>query len=534
MAIIVGNIKLGLDENDEGAFKKALKKLGIKNQDIKEIGIYKASIDARKKDNIKRVVSVAIRLNEPKLEEKLMRARESQEVRLLAEEELIIEKGTQKLSSRPVVVGFGPAGMFCGLILARNGYAPIIIERGEKIEDRVSSVKSFWEREELNPNSNIQFGEGGAGSFSDGKLTTRINDKRCRAVLEELCHFGAPREILTKAKPHVGTDKLRGVVKGIREEIISLGGEISFCERLEDITIKNGAVASAVTNKREIRTENLILCPGHSARDTFFMLDRLGVFLEPKGFSIGFRIEHLQKDIDLALYGKDAIKKYHLPPAEYQLSKRTGDKGTYSFCMCPGGYVVEASSEENMVCTNGMSEFSRDGKNANSAILAEVKPYDFEDKSALGGVYLQRKIESLAYENGGKSYKAPCQDVGSFLEGKAGLKLGRIAPSIEAGTKSGDFSKLFPKESLAMLRDGISYFGRKIKGFDCKDAILTAPETRSSSPVRITRNENMESLSLRGLYPVGEGAGYAGGIMSAAVDGIKVAEKLCQKYAPIE
>ena len=538
MALIISEIKLSLEEEESVALKKALKIARLKESDIKDIGIYKASIDARKKGDIKRIVSVAISLmgktreEALKKEEKIALQKRSGQIRFLAEEEFRIEKGTEKQTHRPIIVGFGPAGMFAGLLLAREGYRPIIIERGEKIEDREKSVLNFWQNQSLNKDSNIQFGEGGAGSFSDGKLTTRINDKRIRLVLEELVAFGAPKEILTKAKPHIGTDRLRGIVKGIREKIISLGGEVRFCERLVDIETKDGRVFSIKTTKDTIPCETLILSIGHSARDTFEMLFRKGIFMEPKGFSVGFRIEHLQEDINKALYGEEYPKS--LPQGEYQLSKRFGDKGVYTFCMCPGGSVVEAASEENMVATNGMSEFKRDKKNANSAVLAEVKPSDFEDKTALGGIFLQRKIESLAFLNGEKSYKAPCQNVGRFLRGEKGLKLGKVLPSIESGVKEGDFSEIFPNETIKMLRDGLSSFGKKIKGFDCEDAVLTAPETRSSSPVRITRGEGLESLNLRGLFPAGEGAGYAGGIMSAAVDGIKIAEKIMEKFAPFD
>lgn len=538
MSLIISGIKLSLEEEEKEAFKKALKIARLKESDIENIGIYKSSIDARKKPDIKKVVSVVVSLRgkteeeREAREEKVAKGKNPAEVRFLAEEKLIIEKGSKKLTHRPVIVGFGPAGMFAALVLAREGYAPIVIERGEKIENRAKTVSEFWNNQNLNTNSNVQFGEGGAGSFSDGKLTTRINDKRCHLVLEEFVSFGAPKEILTKAKPHIGTDKLRGIVKGIREEIISLGGEVRFNEVLEDIVIKNGKVEAIKTNKDQIPCEAVILAIGHSARDTFEMLFEKGVFLEPKGFSVGFRIEHLQSEINKSLYGENCPSC--LPQGEYQLSKREGDKGVYTFCMCPGGTVVGAASEENTVVTNGMSEFARDMVNANSAVLAEVKPADFEDKSPLGGIAFQRKIEHLAYLNGSKSYKAPCQNVGRFLNGEKGFKMGRVTPSIELGVKEGNFEEIFPKETLRMLREGISFFGRKIKGFDSDDAVITAPETRSSSPVRITRGETFEALNLKGLYPSGEGAGYAGGIMSAAVDGIRAAQAIIQKFAPFE
>lgn len=422
---------------------------------------------------------------------------------------------------RPIVVGSGPAGLFCALILSYRGARPIVIERGESVENRMNTVKTFWKTGKLNPESNVQFGEGGAGTFSDGKLNTGTRDARQRKVLEEMVEAGAPREILYRAKPHVGTDKLVIMVKNIREKIIRMGGEFIFNCRMDEIIIKDNRVTGIRTTLGDFETDSLVLAVGHSARDTFKMVQRLNIPMERKPFSVGARIEHLRKDIDFAQYGDFAP---FMSAADYKCSvKAKSGRGVYTFCMCPGGYVVASASEEEGVVTNGMSNFARDGVNSNSALLVSVYPEDFDGTDPLAGMYFQRRLEKGAFYQAGADYRAPCQRVGDFFEGKRG-GLGKITPTYEPGVTESDLNRLLPEFVAEGLKDAIGAFGRKIKGFDHPDAILTGVETRSSSPVRIIRNDSFSSY-IKGLYPCGEGAGYAGGIMSAAVDGIRVGEK---------
>lgn len=530
MAILVNNIKISINQTKDDAFAKALKMAKLKKEQVDSISISKSSVDARKRDDIKIVMSIIINAN---IDEELAVSKvKSNDVRYHKTLNFEIIKGTEKLLKRPVVIGFGPAGMFSALLLAKEGYKPIVIERGSKIEERVDFVNNFWKNAVLNTETNVQFGEGGAGTFSDGKLTTRISDERCEYVLKEMVRFGATEDILTKAKPHIGTDKLRKIVKNIREEIIKLGGEVRFNEKLVDIKLNGNKIKSIVTNKEEIETENVILAIGHSARDTFEMLCNKEVFMEPKVFSVGVRIEHLQDDINYGLYGK--YKDHEaLPIGEYQLSKRVEGRGVYTFCMCPGGFVVPSASEENTVVTNGMSEYNRNQKNANAAVVVEVSPKDF-GSHVLDGVNFQRKLEKCAYNHNAPSYKAPIQTVGKFLNDEKGAEIKRVNPSYEIGVKDALFKDIFPSFVTDMLKMGISDFGRKIKGYDADDALMTGVETRTSSPIRITRGDNMQSISVLGLFPTGEGAGYAGGIMSAAVDGLKIAQSIIEKYAPIE
>ncbi|MEG1994616.1 MAG: NAD(P)/FAD-dependent oxidoreductase, partial [Oscillospiraceae bacterium] len=502
----------------------------LKKDEIESITISKSSVDARKQDDIKIVMSVVIKAKVN--EEVAVSKANSNDVKYCKSQNFQIQQGTEKLETRPVVVGFGPSGMFSALLLAKKGYKPIVIERGSKIDERVGFVKNFWENAVLNTETNVQFGEGGAGTFSDGKLTTRISDERCSFVLEEMVRFGATEDILTKAKPHIGTDKLRLIVKNIREEIISLGGEVRFNEKLLDIKLSENKVKSVVTTKDEIPCENVILAIGHSARDTFEMLCQKEIFMEPKGFSVGVRIEHLQEDINFGLYGKH---KNHeaLPVGEYQLSKRIDGRGVYTFCMCPGGFVVPSASEENTVVTNGMSEYNRSQKNANAAVVVEVNPKDFGN-GILDGVNFQRRLEKAAFLNNTACYKAPVQTVGKFINDQVGAEIKRVQPSYEIGVKDGSFKDIFPSFVTEMMKIGIKDFGRKIKGYDADDALMTGVETRTSSPIRITRGGDMQSISVQGLYPSGEGAGYAGGIMSAAVDGLRVAQTIIERYAPME
>ncbi len=529
--IVISDVITNLNDDPASSIEKAKKVLGIPEADISDCFVLKTSIDARHRKQPQLVSSVGFitKKDEKKLVSRLNNPKIS--YRNVSSSLPKAHCGKEKLNSRPVVVGFGPAGMFAGLVLARYGYRPLIIERGADVETRVKDVSSFWQTAKLNVQSNVQFGEGGAGTFSDGKLTTRINDPLCDFVLSEFVRFGAPDEILKKAKPHIGTDYLREVVKAIKNEIISLGGEVLNHSRLTDISIKNGKIDKIFVNDSPIPCSELILAIGHSARDTFKMLYDKDILMQTKPFSIGVRIEHLQDDINLGLYGKYAGHPL-LSKGEYQLSLRKNDRAVYTFCMCPGGTVVPSSSEADTVVTNGMSIFARDGKNANSALVVSVSQKDFGD-DPMDAINFQRKYEKAAFTAGGSNYCAPAQNVGAFLNQKRELKIGRVEPTYSLGVKECDFNAIFPSEISDMMRCGLTDFGRKIRGFDANDAILTGIETRTSSPVRILRGENMQSVSTGGLYPCGEGAGYAGGIMSAAVDGIKVALALIEKYKPL-
>ncbi|MEE1279843.1 MAG: hypothetical protein UHH95_03305 [Oscillospiraceae bacterium] len=530
--IVVSGIITALSEDISVAIDKAQKLLNIDAADIKERFVVKTSIDARHRKQPQFVSSIGFTTYQN--EEKIVRNCNNKNItfRKLSDNLTQITYGDKVLTHRPVIAGFGPAGMFAGLVLAQNGYSPIIIERGEGVDKRVESVEKFWKFGKLNTQSNVQFGEGGAGTFSDGKLTTRINDPLCDYVLKEFVRFGAPDEIIKKAKPHIGTDNLRNIVKEIKNEIIKFGGEVLTNAQLTEISLKNGNLESISINGNSFACSALFLAIGHSARDTFEMLMQKSILFEAKPFSIGVRIEHLQSDINNGLYGKYAGHPM-LSQGEYQMSLRKNDRAVYTFCMCPGGFVVPSSSEQDTVVTNGMSEFARDRKNANSALVVSVSPKDFGENPR-DAIEFQRKYERAAFKAGGGNYLAPAQTVGCFLEQKIGLEINRIEPSYSLGVNPCDFNAIFPSSISSMMRDGILAFGRKIQKFDANDAILTGIETRTSSPVRILRDENHEAVSAKGLYPCGEGAGYAGGIMSAAVDGIKTALKFMQKYGPIK
>lgn len=520
----VANLHLGLGFTGEDLRRAAAKKLRLPESAVIRVELAKKSVDARKKDRVHFVCSVRAEVDTD--EGRLVRRLKDSGVRIAGPYEFRLPAGP-KAELPPVVAGFGPGGMFAGLLLARCGHRPIIIERGQPVEARQRAVENFWEKGELDPESNVQFGEGGAGAFSDGKLTTGTGDGRIRYVLEELAAAGAPEEILTDAKPHIGTDRLPGVVKNIRERIISLGGQVLFETRLTDIITAGGRVTGVKLQSREgervIPCEKLILAVGHSARDIFELLHKKGLPLSAKPFSVGVRIEHPAELIDRAQYGSFAGHPA-LGAADYKLSCHLGSgRGVYTFCMCPGGTVTGAASEPGGIVTNGMSPWARDGANSNAALLVGVGPGDFGSEGALAGVEYQRRIERLAYGYAG-GYRAPAQRVADFMERRASTGFGSVLPTYRPGVAPGDISCCLPEHICGPLREALPILGRQLKGFDSGDAVLTAPETRSSSPVRVLRGEDMQSLGLRGLFPCGEGAGYAGGIVSAAVDGLRCAQ----------
>lgn len=492
-----------------------------------DIVILKRSIDSRKKSDIKYVLSVGVRVaNQAKL---LSRRKDLKVFELKVNTLESVLSGISPSKSHPIVIGSGPAGLFCGLALALKGLKPIIFERGADVDSRIKAVENFENKGILDVNCNVQFGEGGAGTFSDGKLNTGVSSEFISVVLNEFLNAGAPSEILFDNKPHIGTDKLVGVVKSIREKIISLGGEVHFNTTLSDIIIKGGKVCEIETvgeSGGRYATDALVLAIGHSARDTFEMLLKSNINMTPKAFSVGVRVEHLQEQISQAQYG-ESFKK--LPPADYKLAtKLDNSRSCYTFCMCPGGYVMCASSEENAVVTNGMSRYARDGKNANSAVLVSVTPADYPSGNALAGVEFQRNLERKAFELGGMNYKAPATLFGDFEQGRISKAFGKVKPTYKIGTNFCDFRELLPDYISNGIIQGINIFGQKIRGFNNADTILEGVESRSSSPVRIERDASGQ-CNIAGIYPCGEGAGYAGGIMSAAVDGIKTAINVLTK-----
>ena len=524
MEYVVNNIKLSIEQDIHELDEKVAKKIHINKKDILSLEVLKESIDARDKNNINFIYSVKIKLPKSTV------IRNKNDIKPFVDntDNLIMDENRQKLSKRPVIIGAGPSGLFCGLMLSKKGYKPLIIEMGDNIENRSKKVLKYWQTGVLDTKSNVQFGEGGAGTFSDGKLTTRISDPRCDLVLREFVNFGAPKEILFQAKPHIGSDVLKGVITNMRNEIIRLGGYVWFNTKMTDVIIKNNKVCGIkLENGQEIDTDILILAIGHSSRDTFSMLLNKGLTIEQKPFSIGVRIEHPQELVNTAQYGKYANHP-RLKNAIYQLFNKVNDRTAYSFCMCPGGLVVAAASEENTIVTNGMSNYLRNEVNANSAFVVSVTPKDFFSDSPLAGVEYQRKWEHLAYEEGRGC--APIQTLKAFMNNEVDKKLGSVNPSYTGETRFSNINNCLPKYVTDTLKQSVSAFDRKMPCFYLDDAILTGVETRTSSPVRLTRDSNLEAMGITGVYPCGEGAGYAGGIMSAAVDGIKIAQKIIQKY----
>ena len=518
--IRIRDIKIRENLSNNEVLKYTCKKNKIKLEDVKDFRIIKKSIDARNKDDVFYVYALDISLDN----ENKYKGFEHVGADPVSALEINIKRTSLE---KPVIIGAGPAGLFAALTLVQNGIKPIVIEQGKTVDERKKDVDLFWQTGKLNTLSNVQFGEGGAGTFSDGKLTTGVNDPLCKKVLQEFYNFGAPEQILYISKPHIGTDNLINIVRNMREEIKRLGGEFYFNEKVIDFEFEENKIRKVICESgKTFETDSVILAIGHSARDTFKKLYEKGINMEKKNFSIGVRIEHKQSLINESQYGNKT--KLKLPPAEYKLAYHGEDRSCYTFCMCPGGMVVASSSEEGTIVTNGMSKFSRDLENANSAVLVSVTPKDFEGESPLEGMYFQKSIEETAFRVGGENYKAPVQLVGDFLAHKKSEKIGEVKPTYMPGVTLSDLHEVLPEFITKTMEEGLLYFDKKIKGFASYDAILTGVETRSSSPVKILRNEKLES-NFEGLYPCGEGAGYAGGIVTAAVDGIKCAIAVLEK-----
>lgn len=503
---------------------EAARMLKIQNSKIRNIKLVRRSVDARKKPDIKMIYTIDVTVDGN--EQKILRQSGCRRAAIAPVSYYKPPKMQPKADCRPVVVGFGPAGMFSALILAMAGLRPLVLERGDDAVTRHEKVEKFFATGELDPKSNVQFGEGGAGTFSDGKLNTGVNNPRIGWILEQMVAAGARENILFDAKPHVGTDVLLTVVQNIRKRIISLGGEIRFNCRVADLEKENDRISAVVLEDGErIPCTHCVLAIGHSARDTFFMLHESGISMEAKPFAMGVRIEHKQSMVNTAQYGRnDPV----LPPADYKLVKHLADETVYTFCMCPGGFVVAATSEEGSVVTNGMSYADRDGENANAALLVSINPRDFPDNDVLAGVRWQEEIEKKAFRVGGGNYFAPAQRVEDFLAGRPSIGPGNVNPTYRPGVTWCDLHDVLPHKLTRALKEALPLLDGNLRGFSDGDSVLTAPETRSSSPVRILRDDTRQSVSLKGLYPAGEGAGYAGGIMSAAIDGMLCAEAIME------
>ena len=527
----ITELKLPLDHADEALRQAIVQRLGISDDELLNFSIFKRSYDARKKNTeLLFIYAVDVAL-----------ANEAAVLERFADDHNLgpapdmtyrfVGQAPAQLQSRPLVVGFGPCGIFAALVLAQMGLRPIVLERGKEVRQRTKDTWGLWRKAQLNPDSNVQFGEGGAGTFSDGKLYSQIRDPHHhgRKVLEEFVKAGAPEEILYVNKPHIGTFRLTGMVENMRQEIIALGGEIRFESKVTDLLIEDDQLQGVqLANGEQLMSRHVVLALGHSARDTFRMLHARGVFMEAKPFSIGFRIEHPQSVIDKARLGKYAGHP-KLGAADYKLVYHASNgRSVYSFCMCPGGTVVAATSEPGRVVTNGMSQYSRNERNANSGLVVGISPEQDYPGGPLAGIELQEKLESAAYLLGGSNYQAPGQLVGDFIAGRATTALGSVEPSYKPGVTLVDLAPSLPAFAIEAIREALPAFDRQIKGYSMHDAVLTGIETRTSSPLRITRDDSFQSLNLKGLFPAGEGAGYAGGILSAGVDGIRVAEAVAK------
>ncbi|MBL4799150.1 MAG: hypothetical protein JKY50_17210 [Oleispira sp.] len=536
--IRLSNIKLPLDHDDQALAQTVLTTLEITKDQVISFNMFRRGYDARKKSNIFLIYTLDVEVSTELEAELLTKFADDQLIKQTPDLDYhYVAQAPAELTERPIIVGFGPCGLLAGLILAQMGYNPIILDRGKEVRERTKDTFGFWREKKLNTESNVQFGEGGAGTFSDGKLYSQVKDPKQygRKVLTEFVISGAPDEIMYVSKPHIGTFKLVSMVEKMRAEIIRLGGEIRFSSRVDDIELEKTAEGNRIagltlSTGEKLKSNHIAFAIGHSARDTFEMLFNKGVYIEAKPFSIGFRIEHEQSTIDAARFGPNAGNKI-LGAADYKLVHHCKNgRSVYSFCMCPGGTVVAATSEEHCVVTNGMSQYSRNERNANSAVVVGIDPNDYPG-GPLAGIELQRQLERSAYVLGGSDYDAPAQTVGDFLKGIDSSKkdldsLGKVKPSFKPGIKLVDLSKALPDFAVEAIREAIPAFNRKIKGFANDDALLTGVETRTSAPISIKRDAAFESINTQGLYPAGEGAGYAGGIMSAAIDGIKIAEAM--------
>ena len=527
--IRIHQLKLPVGCSEKDIIIRIARELRVPESDIESFLVVRRSIDARRRDNIQYIYILDVKL---KNEKQVLSKRASKDIFKTPEEKYIVpEKGGKILRNRPVVIGAGPAGLFAAYLLAKEGYSPLVLERGECVEKRSRLVENFWAGGILDENTNVQFGEGGAGTFSDGKLNTMVKDShyRIKKVLEIFAEFGAPSEILYINKPHIGTDVLKNVVVNMRKAIIDMGGEFLFGTKVSDFIVEDGALKGIKLQDGEyIQTETVILAIGHSARDTFKRLKELPVEMVQKPFAVGIRIEHPQSMINKAQYGEGFMDR--LPAADYKLTfKSSNGRGVYSFCMCPGGYVVNASSENGMLAVNGMSNYKRDSRNANSAVIVTVTPEDFKSDDVLSGVEFQRRLEKAAFIAGNGAI--PYQLFGDFKKNKVSNGIGDIIPETKGRICLADLNEVLPDYICGSLKEGIDAFGNRLEGYSRYDAVILGVESRTSSPVRILRDENFES-SVKGLFPCGEGAGYAGGITSAAVDGLKLAEEIIRRYKP--
>jgi len=527
----ITELKLPLDHPDEALREAIVQRLGIRDEQLLSFNLFKRSYDARKK-NSELLFIYTIDLEASNEAELLRTFADDRNIGVAPDVTYkYVGHAPAEVEQRPIVVGFGPCGIFAGLLLAQMGFKPIILERGKEVRQRTKDTWGLWRKSVLNPESNVQFGEGGAGTFSDGKLYSQIKDPlhHGRKVLEEFVKAGAPDEILYINKPHIGTFRLTGMVEQMRQDIIALGGEVRFQEKVTDLLTDDGQLTGVVLESGEqLHSRHVVLALGHSARDTFRMLHAKGVFMEAKPFSVGFRIEHPQTLIDKARLGKYAGHP-KLGAADYKLVYHAKNgRSVYSFCMCPGGTVVAATSEPGRVVTNGMSQYSRNERNANSGIVVGIDPERDYPGGPLAGIELQERLEAHAYVMGGSNYQAPAQLVGDFVAGKPSTALGSVEPSYKPGVTLGDLAPSLPDFAIEAIREALPAFDRQIKGYNLHDAVLTGIETRTSSPLRITRGADYQSLNVKGLFPAGEGAGYAGGILSAGVDGIRIAEAVAR------